>query len=145
MAAFDGITISARLSIAEDELDETFIQASGPGGQNVNKVASAVQLRFDARNARGLTDYVRERLIALAGSRASKDGVIIIEARRFRMQERNRQDARDRLAELVRRAAEPPPKPRRKTRPSKGAVERRLKAKAGRSQVKKMRGKVDRE
>jgi ribosome-associated protein len=145
MPAFDGVEISPGLRIDADELEENFIQASGPGGQNVNKVASAVQLRFDARNARGLPEHVRERAIKLAGSRATKDGVIIIEARRFRTQERNRQDARERLAALVAKAAEPPPKPRKKTRPSKGAVERRLKAKAGRAQVKKMRGRVDRE
>ena len=92
---------------------------------------------------RGLSDRVRERVIALAGQKATKDGVIIFEAGRFRTQEQNRADARARLTALVAKAAEPPPKPRRKTRPSKGAVERRLKAKAGRSTVKKMRGRID--
>ncbi|WP_315918396.1 alternative ribosome rescue aminoacyl-tRNA hydrolase ArfB [Mesorhizobium sp. SP-1A] len=129
--------------VTEDELEESFIRSSGPGGQNVNKVATAVQLRFDARNAPGLSDYVRERLIRFAGQRATKDGVIVIEAARFRTQEQNRADARSRLIALLARAAEPPPPPRKKTKPSKGAVERRLKAKAGRSTVKKLRGRID--
>jgi ribosome-associated protein len=101
-----------------------------------------VQLRFDARNAPGLSERVRERTISLAGQRATKDGVIVIEAGRFRTQEQNRADARARLTELVAKAAEPPPKPRKKTRPTKGSVERRLQSKAGRSTVKKLRGKV---
>ncbi len=129
-------------TVFEDELEESFIRSSGPGGQNVNKVATAVQLRFDAGNARGLSAPVRHRLIAIAGQRATRQGVIVIEASRFRTQERNRQDARERLSALVAKAAEPPPPPRKKTRPTKGAVERRLKAKAGRSQIKKMRGRV---
>jgi ribosome-associated protein len=136
------IDIAPGASISDGELVETFIRASGPGGQNVNKVATAVQLRFDARNASGLSDYVRARVISLAGSRATKDGVVVIEANRFRTQDRNRADARERLFALVAKAAEPPPKPRRKTKPSKGSIERRLKTKAGRSTVKKMRGRV---
>ncbi|MCO5058706.1 MAG: aminoacyl-tRNA hydrolase [Rhizobiaceae bacterium] len=132
----------AAVAIDEDAVEESFIRASGPGGQNVNKVATAVQLRFDVHKARGLTAYVRDRAIRLAGQKATKDGVIVIEASRFRTQDRNREDARARLAALLAEAAEPPPKPRKKTRPSKGAVERRLKKKAGRATVKKLRGKV---
>ena len=134
--AADGIVIDER------ELSEEFVRASGPGGQNVNKVSSAVQLRFDAARSPSLPDAVRARLLRLAGSRATLDGVIIIEARRFRSQDRNRQDARDRLAELIRRAAEPPPPPRRKTRPTRAAREERLAGKTKRGSVKKKRGRV---
>ena len=143
MIGRDGISAGPGATVDEDELTEVFIRSSGPGGQNVNKVATAVQLRYDAANARGLSDYVRQRVIALAGQKATKAGVIVIEAGRFRTQEQNRTDARARLATLVAKAAEPPPKPRKKTRPSKGAVERRLKQKAGRSTVKKLRGRID--
>lgn len=128
--------------IAAWELSESFIRASGPGGQNVNKVATAVQLRFDIRNSPSLPDRVKPIALRLGGSRVSKDGVIIIEANRFRTQERNRADARARLVELIDKASEPPPPPRRKTRPTKGSVERRLAAKSGRAVVKKARGKV---
>jgi ribosome-associated protein len=143
--ADDDIIISDEAVIRAEDLTETFVRSSGPGGQNVNKVATAVQLRFDAAHAPGLSDRVRVRAIKLAGQRATKDGIIIIEAGRFRSQEQNRADARARLTALVAKAAEPPPKPRKKTKPSRGAIERRLKAKTGRSTVKKLRGRVERE
>lgn len=135
------LVISPKITIPEEALSESFIRSSGPGGQNVNKVSSAVQLRLDL-NQSELNEEIIARAIKLAGQRATKNGEIIIEANRFRMQERNRIDARERLAALIAKAAEPPPPPRKKTRPSKGSVERRLKAKAGRSVVKKMRGRV---
>ena len=142
MAGRQRLRIAPEAEIGEDELQENFIRASGPGGHNVNKVATAVQLRFDAAASPGLSERVRQNVLKLAGQRATRDGVIVIEAARFRTQERNRADARDRLVALIAKAAEPPPKPRKKTRPSKGAVERRLKEKAGRSGIKRMRGKV---
>lgn len=141
-ATGNGISVGRGIEIPEDALEEQFIHSAGPGGQNVNKVATAVQLRFDAQNSPALDERVRGAALKLAGKRATKDGTIVIEARRFRTQEQNRADARERLAQLLARAAEPPPKPRRKTRPSKSAVERRLKAKSERSGTKKMRGKV---
>ncbi|PWW00523.1 ribosome-associated protein [Hoeflea marina] len=131
--------------IAGWELDESFIRASGPGGQNVNKVSTAVQLRFDIRNSPSLPERVKTNAIRLGGSRVSKEGAIIIEANRFRTQERNRADARARLLELIDEASEPPPPPRRKTRPGRGAIERRLTSKAGRGQLKRTRGKVSEE
>ncbi|MEQ8480747.1 MAG: alternative ribosome rescue aminoacyl-tRNA hydrolase ArfB [Hoeflea sp.] len=128
--------------IAGWELTESFIRASGPGGQNVNKVATAVQLSFDIANSPSLSDRVKDNAIRLGGSRVSKDGVLILEANRFRTQERNRADARARLTELLDKASAPPPPPRRKTRPTRGSVERRLAAKTGRGRIKKTRGKV---
>jgi ribosome-associated protein len=129
------------ITIPESELVETFIRASGPGGQNVNKVSSAVQLRFDVRASPSLPDDVAVRLMRLAGSRMTRDGVIVITADRFRTQDRNRADARDRLAALV-AAAEVRPVKRRPTRPSTGSKERRLAGKAVRSGIKAGRGKV---
>jgi ribosome-associated protein len=132
------IPVTPQIALDESEISETFVRASGPGGQNVNKVATAVQLRFDARHSPSLPDPVRERLERLAGSRLTKDGVIVISADRYRTQERNRADALDRLVALIRRAAEAR-KPRRPTRPSAASKERRLKAKSERGAVKKLR------
>lgn len=112
-----------------------------PGGQNVNKVSTAVQLFFDVQASPSLPERVKANALKLAGRRASKEGVLMIEANRFRSQERNREDARERLKELILKAAEPPPPPRRKTKPTRGSIERRLKEKSGRSEVKKLRGR----
>jgi ribosome-associated protein len=133
------IPVTPHLSIDEDEITETFIRGSGPGGQNVNKVASAVQLRFDVLNSPSLPEDVKARLSRLAGRRLTQDGVLVISAQRFRTQERNREDALSRLVELIRLATERP-KPRRPTRPTLASKKRRLEAKAKRSQVKRGRG-----
>ena len=132
------IPINCHLFLDDSEIEESFVRASGPGGQNVNKVSSAVQLRFDLSGSRSLPEEVRERLARLAGRRLTREGVIVIIAQRYRTQERNRQDALDRLIALVRRAAEPPT-PRRPTKPSRAAKERRLQAKAKRSAIKELR------
>jgi ribosome-associated protein len=131
-----------RIIIPESELSEKFIHAAGPGGQNVNKVATAVQLRFDVNGSPSLSAYVKNRLKAIAKHLMSDDGILMIEASRHRMQGRNREDARARLHDLIAEAAKPPPPKRKKTRPTKGSVERRLKAKSGRGNIKKMRGRV---
>jgi len=135
------ITITDTLSLDEGEISESFIRASGPGGQNVNKVASAVQLRFDVRQSPSLPPPVRERLERLAGRRVSLDGILVITAQRFRSQERNRADALQRLVALITRAATPPP-PRRATRPSAAARQRRLAAKAQRARLKQQRAVI---
>ena len=132
------IPINCHLFLDDGEIEESFVRASGPGGQNVNKVSSAVQLRFDLSGSRSLPEEVRERVARLAGRRLTRDGVIVIIAQRYRTQERNRQDALDRLVALVRRAAEPPV-PRRPTKPSRAAKERRLEAKARRATTKERR------
>jgi len=132
------IRITDAIALDEDELEERFIRASGPGGQNVNKLSSAVQLRFDVRHSPSLPDDVRERLERLAGNRLTRAGVLVITAQRHRTQERNRADARERLIELVRRASIAPT-PRRPTKPSRGAKERRLATKKNRSGIKSLR------
>lgn len=132
------IEITSSIVIDDSEIQEEFIRSSGPGGQNVNKVATTVQLRFDVANSPSLPDEVRERLISLARSRITEDGVLIINARRFRTQGRNRQDAIERLAELIRKAAEKP-RSRRKTRPTLASKTRRLEDKHRRAETKKLR------
>ena len=132
------IHITRTIAIDEGEIQQKFIRALGPGGQNVNKVATAVQLRFDVTNAPSLSDDVRKRLIYLAGRRITEEGVLIIEARRFRTQESNRLDAIGRLVELVRKASEKP-KPRRKTKPTFASKRRRLETKHRRCETKRMR------
>ena len=132
------LEITPDIGIPDDELDERFIQASGPGGQNVNKVATAVQLRFQAARSRALPPEVRERLLRAAGSRMTADGELVITARRFRTQEANRRDARARLAALIARATQEP-RQRRPTRPTRAARERRMQEKAQRGAIKRRR------
>ena len=135
------IQVTPTIAIEESEIQQDFIRASGPGGQNVNKATTAVQLRFDVVNSPSLPDDVRKRVISLAGRRITEDGVLVIEARRFRTQGRNRQDAIDRFVELIRKAAEKP-KVRRKTRSTLASKMRRLESKRRRAQTKLVRRPV---
>ena len=137
--AIVALQCTPQIAIDEAELDEQFVRASGPGGQNVNKLSTAVQLRFDVRRSRSLPDAVAVRLMRLAGRRLTDEGVLVIAAQRFRTQERNRADARERLAALVAEAAVPP-KPRRATRPTLASKIRRVESKVKRGAVKRLRG-----
>ena len=134
------LRVTPQISIEDSELEESFIQASGPGGQNVNKVATAVQLRFDVARSPSLPEDVRQRLTALAGRRLTQNGVLVLTARNHRTQERNREEARERLVELIRQAAVAP-KPRRATRPTLASKVRRLDAKTARAGIKRNRAK----
>ena len=139
MGSDAGIEVTGDIILDENELEFNFIRASGRGGQNVNKVASAVQLRYDVLNSPILPDDVRSRLLHLARNRITEEGILVIEARRFRTQERNRQDAVDRIVDLIRRAAEKP-KIRKRTRPTEASRRRRLEQKRHRGEVKRLRG-----
>jgi ribosome-associated protein len=135
------IQITDSINLHENEIQLDFIKASGPGGQNVNKVSSAVQLRFDAAKSSALSEDIRNRLKQISGHRMTAEGILIIEARRYRSQDRNREDAIDRLVTLIRKAAETP-RPRRRTRPSPAAKQKRLTAKRHRGEIKRRRRTV---
>ncbi len=135
------IEVTDAIALDERELEERFVLASGPGGQNVNKVSSAVELRFDVRRSPSLPEPVRARLERIAGRRLTKEGVLVLSSQRFRDQPRNRQDALDRLLALIREAAAPPPPKRRPTKPTLGSKVRRLESKTRRGAVKSLRGR----
>lgn len=132
------IEITPSIQIDEQEIEFAFIRSPGPGGQNVNKVSSAVQLRFNVRESPSLPEGVKQRLVRLAGKRMTSDGILIIEARQYRSQERNRQTAQERLIRLIQQVVEPP-KPRHKTEPTHASIRRRLESKRKRSEIKHMR------
>jgi ribosome-associated protein len=138
------IEVTPTIAIDEREIEESFVRSSGPGGQNVNKLSTAVQLRFDIRRSPSLPNDVAIRAQKLAGKRLTNDGVIVIVAQRFRTQEKNREDATERLLALLREAAEPPP-PRRPTKPSRAAKAKRMEDKSRRSGVKALRSRAPRD
>jgi len=136
------LQVTENIVLDENEIQEEFVRASGPGGQNVNRVATAVQLRFDVANCASLPEDVRRRLLRLGGSRVNRDGILIIDARRFRTQEQNRRDARERLIGLVKKAATKP-KPRRETKPTAASKRKRIEQKKQRSRIKQQRQSID--
>ena len=136
------IEVTPQILIPEDEISEKFIRAAGPGGQNVNKVSTAVELRFDVRRSPSLPNDVALRLMKLAGRRLTQDGVLVLSVMTHRSQERNRAEALQRLVDLIRKAAEPPPPPRKRTRPTLASKVRRVEGQVRRGGVKSLRGKV---
>ena len=136
------IEVTPEILIPEDEITERFVRSAGPGGQNVNKVSTAVELRFDVRRSPSLPNDVAVRLMKLAGRRLTQDGVLVLSVMTHRSQERNRAEALQRLVDLIRKAAEPPPPPRKRTRPTLASKVRRVEGKVRRGGVKSLRGKV---